>query len=292
MFTAAVICWFQHKGIWSLAFCEYQKWRDLIWCHTQPTLSYFKGARWTEITGLLTYLFCAAVNMLILLLGTLERQNGLYFSHAFTYFTNIICCFDNICSVSKHCKSERFSNKKPFTEPFQNQCLDFFFFFLSYEGLVSRGNNGVIIVWAATLERHRFYKKESTRTFHPSTQFIWSFPLYHSVAHLYHNAILRTHSSLPTVGVANKWIVRFFCCPNIYPLGGSYRWVSGQSLMHCVWVSHGTTVCPEVHINSTFHKRHSGRNEVIGPLVWGWMASPRLLCGKSMKGKQGIFFTA
>lgn len=128
MFTAAVICWFQHKGIWSLAFCEYQKWRDLIWCHTQPTLSYFKGARWTEITGLLTYLFCAAVNMLILLLGTLERQNGLYFSHAFTYFTNIICCFDNICSVSKHCKSERFSNKNPFTEPFQNQCLDFFFF--------------------------------------------------------------------------------------------------------------------------------------------------------------------
>lgn len=84
---------------------------------------------------------------------------------------------------------------------------------------------------------------------------------------------------------------RFFCCPNIYPLGGSYRWVSGQSLIHCVWVSHGTTVCPEAHVNSGFHKRHSGGNEVIGPLVWGWMASPRLLCGKSVKGEQGSLFT-
>lgn len=87
------------------------------------------------------------------------------FSHTFAHFTNIICCFDNICSVSKHYKSEWFSNKKPFTEAFQNLC--FYFSFFSYERLVSRGNDGAIIVWAATLRWHHFIRVNQPEHFTP-----------------------------------------------------------------------------------------------------------------------------
>lgn len=86
------------------------------------------------------------------------------FSHTFAHFTNIICCFDNICSVSKHYKSEWFSNKKPFTEA-QNLC--FYFSFFSYERLVSRGNDGAIIVWAATLRWHHFIRVNQPDHFTP-----------------------------------------------------------------------------------------------------------------------------
>lgn len=187
MFTAAAFfccCWFQHEGIWSQAFHRHQKWRDLVWCHRQPTLSCFKGVVWTEITGLLTHLFCAAVNMLILL-HVDPRETDLYsFTHLpiFTHVTNIICCFDNICSVFKHYKSEWFSNKKPFTEPFQNQLWDLFSFFSL---LMSDWCWGAFVVWLL-FKLHKwdnFLKNASTRTFHYFTQFFLLFPLYHCVAH-------------------------------------------------------------------------------------------------------------